>query len=130
VATTPKTFSYELALDATGKMTVGDGPAVEVPEAWMPDHLLLAAVLRCSIASLAFHAARAGHTVSASGSAKGTVARRSSDGRFAFESIDLAIDVELTPPTNEPDDLLAKAERDCFVGASLTIKPAYDWRVS
>ena len=130
MATTPKTFSYELELDATGKMTVGDAPPVEVPEAWMPDHLLLAAVLRCSIASLAFHAQRAGHTISASGSAKGTVARRSSDGRFAFESIDLAIDVALTPPTNEPDDLLAKAERDCFVGASLTIKPTYDWRVS
>jgi organic hydroperoxide reductase OsmC/OhrA len=130
VATTPKTFSYELELDGNGKMTVGDAPAVEVPEAWMPDHLLLAAVLRCSIASLAFHAKRAGHSVAASGSAKGTVARRSSDGRFAFESIDLAIDVELTPPTTEPDDLFAKAERDCFVGASLTIKPAYEWHVS
>jgi organic hydroperoxide reductase OsmC/OhrA len=130
VATAPKTFSYELELDGTGKMTVGDAPAVEVPEAWMPDHLLLAAVHRCSIASLAFHAKRAGHGVAASGSAKGTVARRSSDGRFAFESIDLAIDVELTPPTTEPDDLFAKAERDCFVGASLRIKPAYEWRVS
>jgi organic hydroperoxide reductase OsmC/OhrA len=130
VATTPKTFSYELELDGNGKMTVGDAPAVEVPEAWMPDHLLLAAVLRCSIASLAFHAKRAGHNVAASGSAKGTVARRSSDGRFAFESIDLAIDVELTPPTTEPDGLFAKAERDCFVGASLTIKPAYEWHVS
>ena len=130
MAATAKTFSYELELDRAGKMTVGDAPAVEVPDAWMPDHLLLAAVLRCSIASLEYHAERAGHTVVASGSAKGTVARRSGDGRFAFESIDLAIDVELTPPTNEPDDLLAKAERDCFVGASLTIKAAYQWRVA
>lgn len=130
MAATAKTFSYELELDRAGKMTVADAAAVEVPEAWMPDHLLLAAVLRCSIASFAFHAKRAGHTVVASGSAKGTVARRSSDGRFAFESIDLVIDVELTPPTTEPDDLFAKAERDCFVGASLTIKPGYEWRVS
>lgn len=130
MATTAKTFSYELELDRTGRMTIGHTAAVEVPDGWMPDHLLLAAVLRCSIASLVFHAKRAGHAVAASGTAKGTVARRSSDGRFAFESIDLAIDVELTPPTTEPDDLLAKAERDCFVGASLTIKPAYEWRVS
>ena len=130
MATTAKTFSYELELDRAGKMTVGDGPVVEVPDEWMPDHLLLAAVLRCSIASLVYHARRAGHAVAASGTAKGTVARRASDGRFAFETIDLAIDVQLTPPTTEPDDLLVKAERDCFVGASLTIKPAYEWRVA
>src|SRR6478735_2516193 len=108
MATTAKTFSYELELDRTGKMAIGDGAVVEVPDNWMPDHLLLAAVLRCSIASLAYHAGRAGHTVAASGTAKGTVARRASDGRFAFETIDLAIDVQLTPPTTEPDDLLVK----------------------
>jgi hypothetical protein len=27
-------------------------------------------------------------------------------------------------------DLLAKGERDCFVGASLTAQPTYDWRVA
>ena len=27
-------------------------------------------------------------------------------------------------------DLLMKGERDCFVGASLTAKPTYDWRVA
>lgn len=127
--TTPKTFSYELELDRAGRMTLAGDAAVELPDAWQPDHLLLAAVLRCSIASLAFHAERAGHTIAAAGTAQGTVARRSSDGRFAFETIDLTIEVELSPPTNEPDDLLAKAERDCFVGASLAIKPSYTWKV-
>ena len=32
-------------------------------------------------------------------------------------------------PAN-PADLAAKAERDCFVGASLSIEPEYTWRVS
>jgi hypothetical protein len=27
-------------------------------------------------------------------------------------------------------DLLAKGERDCFVGASLTAQPTYEWRVT
>jgi hypothetical protein len=26
-------------------------------------------------------------------------------------------------------ELLAKAERDCFIGASLTVKPTYAWTV-
>ena len=26
--------------------------------------------------------------------------------------------------------LLEKAQRDCFIGASLTVAPAYAWRVS
>jgi hypothetical protein len=31
---------------------------------------------------------------------------------------------------NEVGDLVAKAERDCFIGASLTLKPEYAWHVS
>ena len=38
--------------------------------------------------------------------------------------------MQLTPRTNEPDDLIAKAERDCFVGASLVAKPSYRWIVN
>ena len=29
----------------------------------------------------------------------------------------------------DPGELAAKAERDCFVGASLAIKPQYQWRL-
>ena len=45
-------------------------------------------------------------------------------------TIDVAIDAQLEPRADDTDDLIAKAERDCFVGASLTIKPEYTWRVS
>jgi len=58
------------------------------------------------------------------------VTKRKGDGRYAFVEIGCAIDAELSPRTNEVDDLLLKAERDCFVGASLTVEPRYDWRVT
>ena len=38
--------------------------------------------------------------------------------------------VPLGPRAEDPADLVAKAQRDCFVGASLTIEPDYTWRVS
>jgi hypothetical protein len=40
------------------------------------------------------------------------------------------IDATVDPRPDDPADLVAKAERDCFVGASLTIQPSYAWRVS
>ncbi|MGH3003244.1 MAG: OsmC family protein [Gaiellaceae bacterium] len=130
MSTQAKTFEYSVEVDRAGRMTVPGGAQVESPEGWSPDHLLLAALVRCSIESFTYHARRAGHEVAAAGSAQGTVARRSTDGRFAFAEIDLRIDVQLTPRTSEPADLIAKAERDCFVGASLTIEPRYEWHVS
>ena len=113
-------------------MTVdrGDGYPLEPGEGWTPEHLLLAGLVRCTIRSLAYHAGRAGIEVRASGAASGSVTKRDSDGRYAFVEIDCRLDVSFDPPTNEVDDLLAKAERDCFVGASLTVEPRYDWRIS
>jgi hypothetical protein len=49
---------------------------------------------------------------------------------YAAEVIDVRIEAQLTPRVTDPDELIAKAERDCFVGASLTIKPTYDWQLS
>ena len=62
--------------------------------------------------------------------ARHLITKSGDDGRYRFVEINLSIDVQLTPRTNEPDDLIAKAERDCFVGASLAVKPGYQWRVS
>jgi len=126
----PKVLEYAVEVDRAGRMTVPGGAQLAAPEGWSPDHLLLAALVRCSIESLTYHARRAGHAVRASGFASGTVTKRDGDGRYAFVEIDCAIDAELSPRTNEVDDLLVKAERDCFVGASLTVEPRYDWRVS
>jgi organic hydroperoxide reductase OsmC/OhrA len=125
----PKTFEYAVEVDRGGRLTVPGGAQLEPGEGWTPDHLLLAALVLCSIQSLRFHARRAGHEVTATGSASGLV-ERGGDGRFRFTEIDVALDVHLDPPTTEPDDLIALAERDCFVGASLTAKPRYAWRVA
>ena len=125
-----KVFEYAVEVDRGSRMTIPGGAQIEHAEGWSPDHLLLAALVRCSIDSFTYHARRAGHGVSASGSAHGKITKRDSDGRYAFVEIEVGIDAQLDPRTNEPDDLIAKAERDCFVGASLTIKPGYAWRVS
>jgi len=128
--TRARVFEYAVDVDRSGRMTVPGGAQVDAPEGWQPDHLLLAALVNCSIESLRFHARRAGHEVAASGQAHGTVTQRESDGRYAFVEIKVRIDVQLTPRAAETVELLAKAERDCFVGASLTIKPEYEWHVS
>ena len=106
---------------------------LDPPEAWTPEHLLLAAVVRCSLDSLRHHAKRAGIEVArAAASAHALVTRRESDGRYAVVEAGLTLGVELEP---RPDgdalaELLARAERDCFVGASLTAEPSYTWNVA
>lgn len=130
VVTRPKVFDYAVEVDRGGRMTVPGGAQLEPGEGWSPDHLLLAALVRCSIDSLTYHARRAGHDVSASGSAHATVTRRDTDGRYALAEADVRIDAQLRPRAAESAELAAKAERDCFVGASLTIAPRYEWHVS
>jgi hypothetical protein len=43
--------------------------------------------------------------------------------------VDVDVDVRLepAPAREELAALLAKAERDCFIGASLTVRPTYRW---
>ena len=43
-------------------------------------------------------------------------------------SYDIAL--ESDPGDEAVAELLAKAERDCFVGASLTVEPEYRWNVN
>jgi organic hydroperoxide reductase OsmC/OhrA len=111
-------------------MTVPGGAQVDPPAGWSADHLLLAALIRCSIDSLIFHARRAGHEISAGGQARGTITTTTPEERYAFVSIDVRIEAQLSPRAVEPGELTARAERDCFVGASLRVKPAYDWQLS
>jgi organic hydroperoxide reductase OsmC/OhrA len=125
-----KVLEYAVEVDRGNRMTIPGGAQIEHAEGWSPDHLLLAALVRCSIDSFTYHARRAGHDVSASGSAHGKITKRDADGRYAFVTIEVAIDAQLEPRSDDTADLITKAERDCFVGASLTIKPEYTWRVS
>ena len=130
MATEAKVLEYAVELDPAGRMTIPGGGQFVPPEGWSADHLLLAALVRCSIDSFDYHARRAGHDVTASGSAQGKITKSGDDGRYRFVAIELRIDVRLVPRTNEHSALIAKAERDCFVGASLVVKPEYQWRIS
>jgi uncharacterized OsmC-like protein len=132
--TTPraKRFEYAVGVDRAGRVSVGGGAPFALPDEWSPEHLVLAGLWRCTVTSLRYHAGRVGIDLLAGGSAAGVVTRREEDGRYAFVELDCRIDVELepVPPGEEVGALLAKAERDCFVGASLTVEPTYRWRVN
>lgn len=125
----PRVFEYEVAYDGTAVATA-EGMTVEMPESWSPEHLVLAALLDCSLTSLRYHARREEVTVTASGEASGTVTRREQDGRFAFVDVEARFDVRFEPTPPDQRALLEKAERDCFVGASLATRPRYVWNVA
>jgi organic hydroperoxide reductase OsmC/OhrA len=126
----PKVLEYAVELDTAGTASIPGGKSFLPPAGWTADHLLLAALVRCSLESLAYHARRAGSTVHGSGSATGRVTRRATDGRYAFVEIDCRIDAKLEPPIADTRELTARAERDCFVGSSLAVAPRYDWRLA
>ena len=126
-----KTFEYAASLDVEWRL-LADGDALEPGEAWTPEHLVLAGLMRCTLKSLRFHAERAQVAVRGSAAAEGVVTKREEDGRFAFVEIECGLDVQLDPlPEGRAlAELLDLAERDCFVGASLRPAPRYEWRVN
>jgi organic hydroperoxide reductase OsmC/OhrA len=132
VAGRAKVLEYEAAIDAAGQVSAEGCPPFELPDEWEAEHLLLAALLRCSLSSLRYHAKRVGVQTRGGGRAAGTVTKRESDGRYAFVEIEALLDVELAGEHahEERRELLAKAERDCFISATLAVKPRYVWRVN
>lgn len=125
-----RTFHYSVAQDRAARISADGKAELELGEDWTPEHLVLAALVRCTLESLRFHASRAGIDFVASATASGTVTRRDEDERYAFVEIAAEFDLELDPLPDDVAELLEKAERDCFVGASLTPKPAYRWCVN
>jgi organic hydroperoxide reductase OsmC/OhrA len=121
---TPKRLEYSVS-ERSGT------PAEAEPD-WTAEHLLLSALARCSLSSLDYYAKRANVAVSGSADADGVVTRRDSDGRFAFVETRVGLDVQVKPPLEgeELSKLLDSAEYGCFIGASLTAKPTYEWRVN
>jgi uncharacterized OsmC-like protein len=127
-----KEFHYAIALDRAGRVTADGQAPLDLDPAWTPEHLVLAGLVRCTIQSLRFHAARADVDFVASASASALVTRPAPGERYAFVQIGVELDLELEPlPDGDAlRELLALAERDCFVGASLTPHPSYTWRVN
>ncbi len=131
MATKAKTFSYAVSVDRdwTASSDEGGTPLVH-EEAWSPEHLLLAGLARCTLTSLRYHARRLGSQLDGSAAADGEVTQRDTDGRYAFVRIKVDLDVTLEPAPQNARELISKAERDCFVGASLTATPRYRWTVN
>jgi organic hydroperoxide reductase OsmC/OhrA len=121
---TPKRFEYSVSEHS--------GTPVQAEPDWTAEHLVLAGLARCSLTSLDYFGKRVNVAVSGSADADGVVSRRESDGRYAFVELHVALDVEVEPVLegDELKKLLDSAERGCFIGASLTAKPVYDWRVN
>ena len=122
--TTPKRLDYSVS-ERSGT------PADAEPD-WTAEHLLLAGLARCSLSSLEYFAKRVNVEVSGTADADGVVTRRDADGRFAFVETRVALDIQVQPALEgaELAKLLDSAEYGCFIGASLTAKPAYEWRVN
>ena len=111
-------------------MISDEGETVALSDAWTPEELVLVGLGRCTLSSLRYHAQREGLDVVGSASARGVVTKRERDGRYAFTELDVDVDVELDPRPGNLPELLAKAERDCFISASLTPTTRYRWRVN
>ena len=128
-----KVLDYSVELDRRYRVAADGGDHQQLPRDFAPEHLVLAGLARCTLTSLAYHAERAGIAVAAlSATARGQVTKRPADGRYAFVDLECRLDVELKPsPAAEARrELLSKAERDCFVGASFVAPTRYVWRVN
>lgn len=131
MAVTARTFEYAVSLDSEWAATSDEGGTpLPLEEAWSPEHLVLAALTRCTLKSLGYHAKAGGLRLAASAQANGTVSKRDPGDRYAFVQIDVELDVQLEPAPQDVRELLNLAERDCFVGASLALEPGYRWIVN
>lgn len=129
----PRILEFDVSVDRAGdaRSGLGGSPLPREVE-WWAEHLLLAGLVRCTLASMDYSAHRAGLDSLGSGSAHGTVTRREDDGLYAFVGIETTLEVDLAPA---PDpvaltELVARAERGCFVSNSLIAKPRHRWVVN
>jgi organic hydroperoxide reductase OsmC/OhrA len=129
----PRVLEFDVTVDRAGDAhsALGGTPLPREVE-WWAEHLVLAGLVRCTLASLDYSARRAGLNSKGIGRAHGTVTKRESDGLYAFVEITTTLEVDLAPV---PDDrtlreLLTYAERGCFVSNSLSAKPHHRWIVN
>ena len=129
----PRVLEFEVGVDRDGAAhSALGGSSLAREDEWWAEHLVLAGLLRCTLASMGYAARRAGLEVTGGGNAHGTVTKRPDDGLYAFVDIETTLAVELTPSPEGAavHDLLAKAEHGCFVSNSLTTRPRHHWVVN
>jgi len=131
--TRPRVLEFDVTVDRAGdaRSALGGSPLPREVE-WWAEHVVLAGLVRCTLASMDYTARRSGLESLGAGQAHGTVTRRDEDGLYAFVNIETRLDVDLVPAP-EPGvlaELVAKAERGCFVSNSLTVRPRHRWIVN
>ena len=126
-----KQIPYAVTLERDGTIAAEGNEAIRFEDEWTPEHLLLAALARCCVGALRIHASRHSLELVGTAHASGTVGRRD-DGSWGFVELECRASIELLPPPDVETllDLVAKAERGCFIGGSLRPKPAYAWTVN
>jgi organic hydroperoxide reductase OsmC/OhrA len=127
----PKLRHYAITVEGDGTPKQEEGGALTWSLLWTPEHLLLAALARCTVLALDYHARRESLDVAATAAASGVVGPRD-DGSWGFLEIDCEIDATLSPqpPVDRFQALAARAQRGCFVGQSLTATPRYRWTIN
>src|SRR4051794_25795232 len=100
VAVKAKELRYAVELTATGELREEDGVVLETPAEWSPEHLLLAALVRCSLKSLRYHAERRGVDLgSTAGSSRTLVTKRETADRYALVETEVELAVKLRAGT-------------------------------
>jgi organic hydroperoxide reductase OsmC/OhrA len=131
--TRARALEFDVTVDRAGdaRSALGGSPLPREVE-WWAEHLVLAGLVRCTLASMDYAARRAGLNSMGVGSAHGVVTKRRTDGLYAFVDIETTLEVELAPAPEEDvlAELVRKAERGCFVSNSLTAKPRHRWIVN
>jgi organic hydroperoxide reductase OsmC/OhrA len=128
-----RVLQFDVAVDRAGTASSAlGGSSIAREDEWWAEHLVLAGLVRCTLASMDYSAHRAGLQVQSEGRAHGKVTKRESDGLYAFVAIETTLEVELTPTPDKDAvrQLVAYAERGCFISNSLTAKPAHRWIVN
>jgi organic hydroperoxide reductase OsmC/OhrA len=131
--TRPRVLHFDVTVDRAGDAhsALGGSPLPREVE-WWAEHMVLAGLVRCTLASMDYSARRAGLNSKGLGSAHGTVTKRADDGVYAFVDIETTLEVNVAPAP-EPSamrELVAHAERGCFVSNSLTARPRHRWIVN
>jgi organic hydroperoxide reductase OsmC/OhrA len=126
-------LEFDVAVAEDRSVTSGlGGTPIPTADEWQAEHLVLAGLVRCTLASLDYHVRKHDLRATASGSAHGIVTKREEDGLYAFVEIEAELVVDFEPPVENDlaRELIASAERGCFVGNSLTARPRYRWIVN
>jgi organic hydroperoxide reductase OsmC/OhrA len=132
MAPRPSVLHFDVTVDRAGgaHSALGGSPIRREVE-WWAEHLVLAGLVRCTLASMDYAAHRAGLVSLGVGRAHGVVTKRD-DGLHAFVAIETTLEIDLAPPPSPEvlKELVAKAEHGCFVSNSLTARPRHRWIVN